>query len=221
MLRPGWFASQRVEVVVTRHFHDLVFTAGVWAEQVRQGSRAALAAPVDPASSRARPDTLSRPEIDFINTRDSFYLATVSEAGWPYVQHRGGPVGFVRCLNEWTFGWAEFAGNRQYVSTGNIAANDKAAIILVDYPNRTRLKILGHMSTHDEADRPDLALRLNVSGAKVERFVLIAVEAFDWNCPQYITPRFTLAEVERLVAPLHAKIAEQEALLANREPTSV
>ncbi|HEY0424678.1 MAG TPA: hypothetical protein VGC82_15270, partial [Rhodopila sp.] len=128
-------------------------------------------------------------------------------------QHRGGPVGFVRRLDERTIGWADYTGNRQYVSVGNAAADDRVALIFVDYPHRERLKVLGHMRTFDVDARPDLTPRLVVQHhkARVDRFILITVEAFDWNCPQHITPRFTLAEIEKLTAPLYARIAELEA----------
>jgi uncharacterized protein len=163
---------------------------------------------------------LSEREAVFIEARDSFYLATVSETGWPYVQHRGGPLGFVRRVDDNTIGWAEFPGNRQYVSTGNVATDDRVAMIFMDYPHQRRLKILGHMRAYGISERPDLASRLTVKGYKgrVERFVLVTVEAFDWNCPQYITPRFTLTEIEAMAAPLHARIAELESKLAKPNP---
>jgi uncharacterized protein len=117
---------------------------------------------------------LSEREAAFIEARDSFYLATVSETGWPYVQHRGGPLGFVRRVDDKTIGWADFADNRQYVSTGNAATDDRVAMIFMDYPHQRRLKILGHMRAYDISERPDLASRLTVNGYKgrVERFVL-------------------------------------------------
>jgi uncharacterized protein len=198
--------------VVRRRFFDLAFTPAVQAEQVRRGSRAGYAAVSTEANDGASADVLGERELAFIEARDSFYLASVSEAGWPYVQHRGGPVGFVRRLDDQMFGWAEYTGNRQYVTVGNTAANDRVAMIFMDYAHQRRLKILGHMRAYDTAGRPDLALRLAVEHykARVERFVIVTVEAFDWNCPQHITPRFTLGEIEELVAPLHARIAELE-----------
>jgi uncharacterized protein len=204
-----------------RHrFFDLAFTPTVKAEQARRGSRKAYEAAAADADGDASADALSRQEIEFIAVRDSFHLASVSETGWPYVQHRGGPAGFVRPLDDKTLGWAEFAGNRQYVSVGNIAADDRVAMIFMDYPRRRRLKLLGRLRVFDAAERPDLAARLGVAGyrARVERFVVVTVEAFDWNCPQHITPRFTLAEIESTVAPLRARIAELESQLAEREP---
>ena len=145
-------------------------------------------------------------------------MATISETGWPYVQHRGGPKGFVKVLDERTIGFADFRGNRQYVSVGNLQGDDRVALILVDYPNRRRLKLLGRARAITAEDDPVTLGRLEVPGyrAKVERGLVIAVEAFDWNCPQHITPRFTEEEVAAAVAPLHARIAELEAALAAR-----
>ncbi len=206
-----------------RHrFFDLAFTPTVQAEQARRGSRAGYAALSARRSDGATADVLEEQGFAFIAERDSFYLATVSETGWPYVQHRGGPVGFVRRVDERTIGWAEYTGNRQYVSAGNAAADDRVAMIFVDYPHQERLKILGHMQAHDAADRPDLARLLSIDHyeARVERFVLVTVEAFDWNCPQHITPRFTVEEIDKLVAPLHARIAELEARLKEANATS-
>ncbi|WP_336485974.1 pyridoxamine 5'-phosphate oxidase family protein [Methylobacterium nigriterrae] len=199
-----------------RHrFFDLAFTPSVQAEQTRRGSRAAYAAA---RGGPADADGLSDREGTFIAGRDSFYLASVSETGWPYVQHRGGPAGFVRRLDERTIGWAEFAGNRQYVSAGNAAVDDRVSLFFMDYPHRQRLKLLGHLRSYEPGERPDLAERLAVPGyrARVERLVTVAVEAIDWNCPQHITPRFTAAEIEAAVAPLHARIAELEARLGRQ-----
>ena len=188
-----------------RHrFFDLAFTPAVQAEQMRRGSRAAYAAIAAAAGGDASADALSQPEVAFIETLDSFYLASVSETGWSYLQHRGGPVGFVHALDEKTLGWSDFAGNHQYVSVGNTETDDRVALFFMDYAHRQRMKVLGHMRTYDANSRPDLAPRLGVGDykARVERFILITVESLDWNCPQHITPRFTLAELERLVAPL-------------------
>ncbi len=198
-----------------RHFAEIAFTDRVKAMQEVQGSRAGYAR----FEGAEEPfDGLGPAEAAFLAARDSFYLATVSETGWPYVQHRGGPPGFVRVLDERTIGFADFRGNRQYVSVGNLAGDDRVALILVDYPRRRRLKILGHAHAVTAEDDPALLRRLEVEGyrAKVERGLIIAVAAFDWNCPQHITPRFTEAEIVAAVAPLHARIAELEAALAQR-----
>lgn len=204
-----------------QRFFDIAFTPAVQAEQLRQGSREAYAAAAANLKDQDAADSgLDEREVEFLAERNSFYLASVSETGWPYVQHRGGPVGFVRRLNDRTIGWAEFAGNRQYVSVGNSASNDRVAMIFMDYPNRRRLKVLGHLRSYDAGERPDLVRQLSVAGdkARVERVVTIAIDAFDWNCPQHITPRYALAEIEPILAPLHAKIAELEAQLNTHAP---
>jgi predicted pyridoxine 5'-phosphate oxidase superfamily flavin-nucleotide-binding protein len=136
----------------------------------------------------------------------------VSETGWPYIQHRGGPPGFLKVLDEHTLGFADYRGNRQYISVGNLAADDRAALILVDYPRRRRMKLYGHVRVQALADDPKLVERLMVPGykAKPERAMLFRLEAFDWNCPQHITPRFTEADMTQMLAPVRDKIAALE-----------
>jgi predicted pyridoxine 5'-phosphate oxidase superfamily flavin-nucleotide-binding protein len=159
---------------------------------------------------------LSQNEADFIHARDSFYMASVSETDWPYLQHRGGPKGFIHVIDESTLGFADFKGNRQYVSTGNFRTNDRIALFLMDYPNRRRLKMLGRIELVENTDL-ELMAKLETSSAgkegsyraRVERGFLIHIEAFDWNCPQHITPRFSEDEIEKAIAPL---LAENEAL---------
>ena len=144
-------------------------------------------------------DSLSDREAQFIAERDTFYMATVNEDGWPYVQHRGGPPGFLRTLNSKQLAYADFRGNTQLVSVGNVASNDRVSLILMDYPNRRRLKILGHMRVEhaDTVPEEDLAaVELPDYSAQVERVVYIDVVAFDWNCPQHITQRFTQSEFD-------------------------
>jgi predicted pyridoxine 5'-phosphate oxidase superfamily flavin-nucleotide-binding protein len=152
-------------------------------------------------------------EASFIAERDSLYMATVSENGWPYVQHRGGPPGFIRVLDDRTLGVADFRGNRQYISAGNLAANDRVALILMDYPHRRRLKIHAHTEIRDLAADPELAAKLTDPGyrAKVERGLILRLEAFDWNCPQHITPRFSEAEHAPALKPIRERL---EALAA-------
>ena len=163
-------------------------------------------------------DALTLDEVSFITSRDSFYMATISETCWPYVQHRGGPVGFVKVLGPNLIGFADFKGNCQLLSTGNLGINDRVSIFMMDYPHRTRLKLLGHARVLDARKHPELADQLGAEPLrkKVERFFLIQVISYDWNCPQYITPRFTAAQVENFTAPLKARIAELEAQLAAR-----
>ncbi|HEX3351088.1 MAG TPA: pyridoxamine 5'-phosphate oxidase family protein [Acetobacteraceae bacterium] len=194
---------------MSQGFLDILSTPSVRAAQAANGSRAIWdRIGADRAFRRFTAD-----ERHFIAARDSFYMATVSESGWPYVQHRGGPAGFLKVLDNTTLAFADFRGNRQYISAGNVAADDRVALILIDYPNRTRLKILAHMEARDLAAEPELAERLGLSGykAKPERAFLLHLEAFDWNCPQHITRRFTAAEVEEVLSPLRARIAALEA----------
>jgi predicted pyridoxine 5'-phosphate oxidase superfamily flavin-nucleotide-binding protein len=157
---------------------------------------------------------LSADETRFIEARDSFYMATVGETGWPYIQHRGGPAGFVRVLDAHTIGFAEFRGNRQYISVGNLQTDDRVSMFFMDYRRKTRLKLLGRARAVDPEDT-DLLNRLSVPGyaARVERGLLVTVEGFDWNCPQHITERFTIEEVRTLSAPLLKRIADLEAQL--------
>jgi len=164
-------------------------------------------------------DPLTLDEVSFITSRDSFYMATVSETGWPYVQHRGGPPGFVKVLGPNLIGFADFKGNRQLISTGNLDVTDRVALFMMDYPNRTRLKLLGHARVLDAREHPELVDQLvpEALRRKVERLFLIRVISYDWNCPQYITPRFTATEMENYAAPLKARIAELEAQLAARD----
>ena len=193
-------------------FAELAFTDRVRTLQEQEGSRASYARF---EGGEAHHHRLGPAEAAFLAARDSFYLATVSETGWPYVQHRGGPPGFLKVLDERTIGFADFRGNRQYVSLGNLGGDDRVSLILVDYPHRRRLKILGHARAVED---PATVARLAVEGypAKVERGLLIEVAAFDWNCPQHLTPRFTEAEIAAAAPPLHARIAELEAALAAR-----
>jgi uncharacterized protein len=157
-------------------------------------------------------DRFTPAEAAFIGERDSLYMATVSESGWPYVQHRGGPPGFIRVLDEKTLAIPDFRGNRQYISTGNLAADDRAALILMDYPNRRRLKIYAHIEAKDLDADPELAAKLALPDyrAKVERALIMRLVAFDWNCPQHIIPRFSEAELAPALAPLRARLEALE-----------
>jgi predicted pyridoxine 5'-phosphate oxidase superfamily flavin-nucleotide-binding protein len=159
-------------------------------------------------------EELGPDEMDFIALRDTCYIASVSETGWPYVQHRGGPPGFIKVLDATTIGFADYRGNRQYVSVGNVLKDDRVALILVDYPNRTRLKLLGHARIVS-TEQTDLLAKLDVPayGARVERGFIIKIAAYDWNCPQHITPRFTQAEIESVMGKLKERLADLEAQL--------
>jgi len=156
-------------------------------------------------------DKFTPNEVAFIETRDSFYIATASETGWPYVQHRGGPRGFLKVVDDKTVAFADYRGNRQYISVGNLAADGRASLILVDYPARARLKIYAHVEAVPIDN--DLAALVAEPGyaAKPERVFVLRLAAFDWNCPQHITPRFTEAEVAAAMAPLRNRVTSLEA----------
>jgi uncharacterized protein len=200
-------------------FAEIAFTPTVKALQERLGSRANYAR-LEGADAD-RNNILGPSETGFIAQRDSFYMASVGETGWPYVQHRGGPEGLVRVLDEKTIGFADFGGNRQYVSVGNFLKDDRASLFFMDYPNRTRLKLLGRVKLIEPSETETLA-KLTVPGyrARIERGFLIAVEAFDWNCPQHISARFAPAQIELSTAPLRKRIAELEAQLLKVPPAA-
>ncbi len=183
-------------------------------ESVRRAQRQYYGHAADIMDAPVR-DPLGEAEAEFIAARESFYLGTVSETGWPYVQHRGGPKGFLRLLNPSTLVFADYQGNRQLLSTGNLSVNDRVSLFLMDYPNRTRLKILGHAKIEDARLHPDLSTELSNPSmrARVERLVFVDVVSFDWNCPKYITPRYSLEEVGDLAGSLQARIAELESEL--------
>jgi hypothetical protein len=191
---------------MARKFLEIASTPSVLRAQAAAYGRAR------PMTSDRERDPLGDDEIAFIAARDSFYMATVSETGWPYVQHRGGTPGFLRVLDEQTIAFADYGGNRQLVSTGNLAAADRVALILMDYANRARLKILGHARTIAATDDPALVERVAEAAVRpqVERVVVIDVVAFDWNCPKHITQRFTIEEIRAYVESLTARIAELE-----------
>ena len=199
---------------MSHRFADITFTPNVQQMQERYGSRAQYARM---QAGGGPNDALGPREAEFLEQADSFYLATVGETGWPYVQHRGGPAGFVKVLSPTAIGFADFRGNVQYVSAGNTLHDNRVAIIVMDYRNRQRLKLLGRLRFIAVSDAdPDLVRQVELPDyrARVERVALIDIEAFDWNCPQHITQRFTLAEVEAAARPLRERIAELEARLA-------
>ena len=195
-------------------FTEITFTPKVKAVQEMNGSRRAYSRA---EKGETHHDVLGADEAAFIAARDSFYMATVSETGWPYIQHRGGPAGFLRVLDEQTIGLADYRGNRQYVSVGNLQTDDRVSLFLMDYPNRARLKILGRARIID-ANNVDALQSLVVPGyaVRVERGIHVHVEALDWNCSQHIMPRFTPAEIENVTIPLRGRIAELEKALAER-----
>jgi predicted pyridoxine 5'-phosphate oxidase superfamily flavin-nucleotide-binding protein len=190
-------------------FLDIAMTPSVRAAQAANGSAKVYA----DFRGHRESDELTDAEAEFISARDSFYMATVSETGWPYVQHRGGPPGFLRMLDKKTLACPDFRGNRQYISVGNLAANDRACLFLMDYPRRQRLKIYARVELVALKERPELFEKLVTPGytAKVERALVFHLEAFDWNCPQHITPRFTEKELEPVLASARARIEALEA----------
>ena len=176
------------------NFTQYAFTESVKREQEKYGSRKAYER-MERAGDRY---ILTAKEIAFIHSRNSFYMATIGENGWPYVQHRGGPKGFVNVLNPTTLAYADFRGNGQYISTGNIHSSNKTSIIMMDYPAQQRLKIWAETSIFEAGENPKLEEQLKESNykARIERIVKLEVKAYDWNCPQHITPRYTLDEIE-------------------------
>ncbi len=198
-------------------FAEIAFTPVVRAIQVEEGSRTGYSRMDGGDDYNHR---LGSREAIFITASDSFYMASVGETGWPYVQHRGGPAGFMKVLDECTIGFADYAGNRQYVSTGNFRSDNRVALFFMDYPNRRRLKMLGRVRTV-ELDEPELLARLedNDYPAQIERGFIIEVEAFDWNCPQHITPRFTEAQVEGQLTALRTENRHLKELLAGAANT--
>lgn len=197
------------------HFAEIAFTPMVKKVQEDLGSRASYARMEHlPHAVNYR---FTDAEAGFIAARNSLYMATVSETGWPYIQHRGGPTGFVRVLDAGTVGFADFRGNRQYVSVGNLMTDERVSLFFMDYPNKTRLKLFGRAKIVGSDDEAVLSrLEMPDYRARIERGFVITVEGFDWNCPQHITERFTPDEVRAVTAPLTARIAELEAELARQ-----
>jgi hypothetical protein len=194
---------------MARNFGSLVFTPLVKALQEKYGSRRQYARM---EAAGVTPDRLGADESGFIAERDSFYMATVGATGWPYVQHRGGPKGFLKVIDDRTIAFADFRGNKQYISTGNLASDDRVALIMVDYPGQARLKILGHAQIFEGDAAREWMERLREPGSKdvIERVYVIRVEGFDWNCPQHITPRFTEEQIREALAPFELRVEQLE-----------
>jgi uncharacterized protein len=185
-------------------FLDIAVTSSVRAVQAKMGA--------DRIWQHRDFDHFTDSEVAFIADRDSFYMATVSETGWPYVQHRGGPRGFLKLVDDRTLAFADYRGNRQYISTGNLAADNRACLFLMDYPRRARLKIYVRVETLTLDTDPALTELVTVAGykAKLERIFQLRLENFDWNCSQHITPRFTEQQVSEAVQPLRERLAQLE-----------
>jgi predicted pyridoxine 5'-phosphate oxidase superfamily flavin-nucleotide-binding protein len=194
---------------MAHNFGSLVFTPVVKALQEKYGSRRQYARM---EGGGASPDHLGPEESAFIADRDSFYMATVGATGWPYVQHRGGPKGFLKVIDDHTIAFADFRGNKQFVSTGNIGTDNRVALIMVDYPRQARLKILGRTEVFEGERVREWIERLREPGYKavIERAYVIKIEAFDWNCPQHITPRFTAEQIQEALAPFERRLRDLE-----------
>jgi hypothetical protein len=197
---------------MAHNFAKLIFTPAMRALQEKHGSRRQYARMEDVAT----PDRLGSDEQQYIAERDTFYMASVTENGWPYVQHRGGPPGFVKVLDPTTLAFADFRGNKQYISAGNMATDNRVALILMDYPSQSRLKILGRAEIVQPDSEPERFLQLMKRvrdpeyKAQIESVMVIHVEAYDWNCQQHIVPRYTVEQVQRGIAPLEKRIEELE-----------
>ena len=189
-------------------FLDIASTPSVKAAQMANGGEQWSRFKGDRTSDR-----FTEAESQFIAQRDSFYMASVSESGWPYVQHRGGPRGFLHVVDDRTLAILDFRGNRQYITLGNVAVDNRVALILMDYPGRQRLKIFATIEVKPLDAEPALTAQLATPGyrAKAERIFVLHLQAFDWNCPQHITPRFTEEEIDKAVEPLRLRLAQLEA----------
>ncbi len=194
---------------MAKNFAALAFTDAVKALQEKAGSRSSYAK----MEQQTYVDGLTENEIDFISQRDSFYMATVGENGFPYIQHRGGPKGFVKVLDSKRIGFIDFRGNMQYISVGNLATNNKVSLIMVDYPAKARLKILATAEIVELKNDPELYNSLDLGDYKFrpERMMVLHVEAYDWNCPQHITPRYTMEDISEAFAAQRGQISALEA----------
>ena len=199
---------------MAQNYRHTLFDDAVKALQEQHGSRASYAK-MD-AGADGTPDTLTPREIAFIEERDSFYMASVNPEGWPYMQHRGGPADFLRHIDGNRIGFADYRGNKQYISTANLAHNDRVSLFLMDYPNRERLKLIGHARSIERDEGPELVASLMPAGyrAVAERAFLIDVIGWEWNCSQHITPRFTEAEISAAIKPMAAELNQLRAELA-------
>jgi predicted pyridoxine 5'-phosphate oxidase superfamily flavin-nucleotide-binding protein len=196
----GMLRSQPSITAMARKFLDLTFTPSVVKTQLQFGHRQGSRLAENRGALELEDDTLSEPEIQFIVARDSFYMATVNEEGWPYLQHRGGPPGFIKVIDSKTLAYADFGGNQQLLSMGNLQGNSRTSVFLMDYAQQRRLKLLARSEFVDarSATGSTAELLQAVSdphySARIERIVLLHVVAYDWNCPQHITPRYTESE---------------------------
>jgi len=206
---------------MARAFSKIAFTDNVLARQEANGSADMYARFLTPEADAA--DMLGPVEAEFIANRDGFYQATVSDTGWPYVQFRGGPAGFLKVLDNKTLGYADYRGNRQYISSGNLSGNDRVSLILMDYPNRRRLKVWARARQVERDEDQALVNRLMMPGYRAlpERAIVLSIEALDWNCPAHIPQRFTADELAPQFSAYEARIRELEAEIARlkKHPT--
>jgi len=194
---------------MAKNFASIGFSTAARQLQEKYGSRQSYAR----MEKDSYVDGLTEKETDFIAERDSFYIASIGENGFPYIQHRGGPKGFLKVLDNKRLGFIDFKGNMQYITEGNLATNNKIALIMVDYPSRTRLKIFARAEMAELAGHQELYNALNLEDYKFrpESMMVLHIEAYDWNCPQHIVPRYTVEEIEKALAPQRAYIAKLEA----------
>ena len=199
---------------MARNYRRTLFDDAVKAAQEQRGSRD-LYARLD-AGADGSPDPLTDRELGFIALRDSLYMASVTAGGWPYMQHRGGPPGFLRHIGGNRLGFADYRGNRQFISTANLSVNDRVSLFLMDYPNRDRLKLVGHAHSVELANDPAAVTALMPEGyrATPERAMFIDVIGWEWNCSQHITPRFTEAEIAAVIRPMAAELNQLRAEIA-------
>jgi len=192
-----------------KSFGSLVFTPVVKTLQERYGSRRQYAR-IEQLGDM--PGGLGPEERDFLGERDTLYMASLGETGWPYVQHRGGPKGFLKVIDERTIAFADFRGNKQYISTGNLMTDNRVALILVDYPRQLRLKILGRAEIFEGEKAKEWLVKVRDTGYKAttERVYVIRIEAFDWNCQQHIIPRFTEEEIREVLEPVERQMQKLE-----------
>ncbi|MES2809724.1 MAG: pyridoxamine 5'-phosphate oxidase family protein [Bacteroidota bacterium] len=158
-------------------------------------------------------DGLTDNEVGFIENQDHFYMASYGESGYPYIQHRGGPKGFIHVLDRHTVAFVDFSGNKQYISAGNIQTNPNVSLIMISYPHKARLKLYAKARVVQIADEPGLFDELDPTGYKhkPERMMVLDIQAYDWNCPQHITPRYTTEEIEQAFAPQKQRLGDLEA----------
>lgn len=196
------------------NYHELAFSDASKRFQERYGSRASYAR----METYKNTDGLTDDEIRFISHQDNFYMATVGQNGFPYIQFRGGPKGFLKVIDNHTLAFIDFGGNKQYISIGNLATNNKAALFLLDQAAKTRLKIYAEAKVVEIKDNPELFAKLDLPDYqfKPERIMVLNVQAYDWNCPQHITERYTLEEIQEEFLAQHEYInhlrAENESL---------